>query len=170
MRFFAVISTQASGANWPDYLSMRSEPVPASEEAAVSAPPVDARSGAASGARVLVIDDERQVVELFSEALRRQGHSVTVHTDPLDAMVEIESDPSKFDLIVTDQVMPRFSGKELATEVRNLRRDLPVILCTGHDREAAGVAENGAGVRCVLRKPVRLDELERAVSSCLQTP
>ena len=120
---------------------------------------VRARTGARQVAarlsgRVLVVEDERLVAEFMGELLKTWGLKVTVKTSPVEAYDLLAHDPERFDLVITDQTMPKLTGLELACRMTALRPQLPVILYTGYgeDLEQAELAR--CGVRTLIRKPL----------------
>ena len=81
---------------------------------------------------VLVVDDERAIAILVGELLELNGYTAIVETDAERAWALFAAEPKRFDLVVTDQTMPRLSGARLATQVRSLRPELPVVMMTGY--------------------------------------
>jgi len=67
--------------------------------------------------RVLFVDDEDFLAEWGKEVLLRLGYQVTSMTDSLEAFKAFSADPSRFDLIITDQTMPGMTGIQLAAEM-----------------------------------------------------
>ena len=84
---------------------------------------------------VLIVDDEMAVAKLYGKALERQGYTVTMCTNSQAALALFRAEPQRFDLVLTDMTMPFLSGDELAREVRLIRPDIPVILCTGYHKQ-----------------------------------
>ena len=94
----------------------------------------------------------------------------TVGADPvawLTAQIHA-AEPQRFDLLVTDQTMPRLSGAQLATRIRELRRDLPVVMMTGYSATIDEHKARELGIQTYLCKPVNGDELLAAVVTALQ--
>jgi CheY-like chemotaxis protein len=79
---------------------------------------------------------------------------VTVASSAAEAVSLVTQGLPDFDLVVTDQMMPRKTGIELALELAQLRPDIPVILYTGHSESVAASDSEAAGVRAILTKPV----------------
>ena len=104
--------------------------------------------------RVLVVEDERLVAEFMGELLKTWGLKVTVKTNPVEACELVAGDPARFDLIITDQTMPKLTGLELACRVRELRPDLPVILYTGYSENLEQHELARCGVCALVRKPL----------------
>jgi CheY-like chemotaxis protein len=104
--------------------------------------------------RVLVVEDERLVAEFMGELLKTWGLDVTVKTNPLEACELVASAAGRFDLVITDQTMPKLTGLELACKVTALRPGLPVILYTGYSEDLAPEELARCGVCALVRKPL----------------
>lgn len=116
--------------------------------------------------RILYVDDEEDLVATTGEMLRRLGYEVVATTGSVEALKLFTAHPGRFDLIITDQTMPLLTGTELAGEIRLLRPDVPVLLCSGFMDEDEGTIREearAAGIAEVLRKPVDRDEMARAI-------
>jgi PAS domain S-box-containing protein len=109
--------------------------------------------------RVLVVEDEEMVGDFMSEMLANWGLDVTVKRAPIEAEVWYAHDPSRVDLVITDQTMPRLTGVELARRLTGVRPDLPVILYTGYSDAVNDEAMARSGICALLRKPVDADRL-----------
>ncbi len=128
-------------------------------------PPGVAPPGA--GERLLVVDDEPVIARVVSEQLRRLGYVVTSVTDPEDALELVAEDPEDFDLLITDLQMPRMDGVELAARVGRLRPQLPVVLSTGNRWSVPAATAKAAGIREIVDKPFRIDELAHVLRAVL---
>jgi PAS domain S-box-containing protein len=82
--------------------------------------------------RILFVDDEPLQAELVEKGLGRLGYSVTTMTDSLEALSLLEKSPDDFDLLITDMTMPNMTGDLLAKRVMMIRKELPIIICTGY--------------------------------------
>ena len=82
------------------------------------------------GARVLVVDDEESVRRFVERALREAGYQTTMAADGLEA-IEKCSTQKTFDIVVTDVMMPKMTGDELARRLRQLEPGLKVLYLTG---------------------------------------
>jgi PAS domain S-box-containing protein len=104
--------------------------------------------------RLLFIDDEPMIPEIYESMLQQLGYHVEIRTKPLEAWDYFCENPDKVDMMITDQTMPYITGIELAKKVLELRPGLPIILCTGFSQqEVVDVARN-AGISAVLFKPI----------------
>jgi CheY-like chemotaxis protein len=114
--------------------------------------------------RVLVVDDEQSVAEFMSELLRTWGLEVDVAHGGDEALSMLESDPGAYDLVITDQSMPRMRGIELAGRIAHLSPAAPVVLYTGTADDIARHELEAARVKELVRKPVEPFELRAIVA------
>ena len=146
---------------------------PAEAGEAAAAPQGTGRAGAARPRRpelagsVLVVDDEAIVGEFMRELLETWGLRATCAASGPAALDLVTATPHRFDVVISDQSMPRMTGVQLAQALRDVRGDLPVILYTGYGEGLARPELDGAGIRAVLRKPVEPAALEAALRSAL---
>ena len=117
--------------------------------------------------RILFVDDEQMLVDLGEAALERLGYSVVPVTDSTEALRTFSSDPSKFDLVITDQTMSGLTGVQLAEALLKVRPDIPIILCTGHSETVSADIAKEAGIREYLMKPLAKQELATAIRRVL---
>jgi len=113
--------------------------------------------------RILLVDDEKTIVGLGRQALENLGYRVTGRVSALEALELIESDPGQFDMLVTDQTMPKMTGLTLAQRAISLSPELPVVLCTGYLKEDTRQRASEAGIRVVLPKPYSMSELNQTI-------
>jgi putative two-component system response regulator len=115
--------------------------------------------------KVLIVDDDPDVRELFSEILAEEGYLVETAVDGMEALDKLES--FKPDLILTDYKMPRMDGITLCKVVKNNPEtiDLGVILITGFNDFEVRVHGLSAGADDFLSKPVMLPELKARIKS-----
>jgi CheY-like chemotaxis protein len=121
--------------------------------------------------RILLVDDEEDLALGGKKMLERLGYQVIAETDPREALKRFTTDPSRFDLLITDQTMPHLTGEMLALEVLNLRKDLPIILCSGlgstPQMENAAERAKALGVREMLAKPFERKEISSVIRRLL---
>ena len=106
--------------------------------------------------RILVVDDERQIVRMLRASLQSSGYSVIVANDGLEGFRRFEAD--RPDLIITDLAMPEMNGQELTEAVRRLA-STPIIVLSVRDTEAMKVAALDGGADDYLTKPFSMPEL-----------
>jgi PAS domain S-box-containing protein len=119
------------------------------------------------GGRVLVVDDEPAVGEFMRELLETWGLDASVATGPQAALQLVAESPQRFQAVISDQVMPRMTGLQLAQALRGLRADLPVLLYSGFSDSLAPADLESAGIRALLHKPVEPAALEAALRTVL---
>lgn len=112
---------------------------------------------------ILFVDDEIGLARLGKGFLEELGYQVTCLTSSQAALELIKSKPDEYDLIITDQTMPKMTGIELAKQLKLIAPQLPVILCSGlnYSLESEGIAETN--IRHFLLKPELLDVLPRVL-------
>jgi len=117
--------------------------------------------------RILFVDDEEMLVEWGKSTLERLGYQVTAVTESEKALGIFSLDPFSFDLVVTDQAMPRTDGARLARKLLRIRSDIPIILCTGHSEAISPERAREIGIREFLMKPLARHELAGAIRRVL---
>lgn len=114
---------------------------------------------------ILLVDDEDDVLATQRRLLMRLGYRVAAYSDPASALSAFAKDPARFDLVLTDLVMPGLNGEELAKEIRRLKPDVPIIINSAYRSEPAGQVDE-AGYT-VLAKPTNPPELARKLRELL---
>jgi len=155
-----VYSEQGKGSVFSVYLP-RLEAETAGDHAAKTLPPVGGRE------RVLLVEDEAAQRKSLAESLNRLGYRVTDRANGRSALSIFRKDPKAFDVVITDQAMPRMSGLELSAEIMKVRPDLPIILCTGFSEKVNGGSVEKSGVRDFIMKPFTLQEISRLIRKTL---
>lgn len=118
--------------------------------------------------RVLLVDDERDILDFMSALLEVIGCSVRCVASSTEALRLFEEDPAGVDLVITDQTMPDMTGVELARAMLARRPDLPIILSTGYSAEIDEARAREIGIRRLLRKPVPSRVLRDLVAQYLR--
>ena len=101
------------------------------------------------------------------EILTELGYDVTSRTSSREALALFRTDPSRFDLVITDQTMPDMTGVELAKEILAIRPDMPVIMCTGFSHLVDEEAAREAGIKAFAMKPLTKREIARTIRKVL---
>ena len=140
---------------------------------AICAPAQAAQAGAAPGVAgrgttILVVDDERPVLEAISRILRQDGYAILA-ADSYEEAVSLAS-AHDFQLLLTDRVMPRVSGSSLAERVAELRPAVQVLYMSGYTARALGPQRTGAEEESFLQKPFTTPALLEKVHAALGGP
>ena len=117
--------------------------------------------------RILVVDDEKTIVDITRRILTSLGYEVEARTSSLEALELFEAIPNKFDLVITDMTMPRMTGDMLARELMKIRPDLPIILCTGFSQNITREKAETMGIKAFLMKPLLKEEMAHTIRRVL---
>lgn len=117
--------------------------------------------------RILLVDDEVSILEMAAKHLENLGYQVTTAMGGAEALEMFSQEPERFDLLITDYVMPKMTGANLAERILERKRDLPVILFTGYGDAISLELLKQAGINEVLLKPVVKKELAETVRAIL---
>jgi CheY-like chemotaxis protein len=109
--------------------------------------------------RVLFVDDEEMLAVMSKEMLEILGYSVTVKISSTEALEEFRAHSTDYDIVITDQTMPEIAGIELATKLRAIRPEIPIILCTGFSNAVDEKCAREAGINAFLLKPLTQKDL-----------
>lgn len=124
--------------------------------------PLPIRSGT-----VLLVDDEVDLVDMVRVMLERLGYTVAASVSSLEALASFRREPGQFDLVVTDQTMPKMTGVQLAQEILQLRPDIPIILCSGFNELTNLNHAKEIGIRATLAKPYSIRQLADVIEQCV---
>lgn len=117
--------------------------------------------------RILLVDNDMQIVEVCRRMLEFLGYSVEIRTDSVRALEIFRKEPDKFDLVITGYTMPVMTGTALATEIAAIRPGIPVILLTGYPDVASSSDVKAVGFRGVMQKPIMVSALSKIVRNAL---
>ena len=116
---------------------------------------------------ILLVDDEPLVIEVLQEMLELQGYRITTADGSLKALETFRKAPREFDLVITDMTMPKLTGDRLSLELKKIRTDIPIILCTGYSDKLADKSALDFGVQDFMSKPIKQADLVRTVRNVL---
>ncbi len=130
-------------------------------------PPPSREVGRVSGRShtILLVDDQRAIRELLEQTLTEAGYKVFSAAGAQEALVIVAQHGSTLDLLVTDVVMPKMRGTELAARVRALRPGLPIIFMSGYTGESLSLPADSSDL---LEKPFAPDALLERVARKLE--
>lgn len=116
---------------------------------------------------ILLVEDEPAVIKVIENILARLGYRVVANADPLAALERFRSEPERFDLIISDMTMPMMTGVELAAEVKAIRADIPVVICTGYSPLIDDDKAEQLGISALATKPLEMRSLAAIVRQVL---
>lgn len=137
--------------------------LPVTEATVPTAAPAEAKVSSPDGRTVLIVDDEPLVRRMLERMVESIGLAVVVAGDGYRAL-ELAAE-RRFDAVLLDLSMPGLSGVVVFERLRDTHPELPVIIVTGHLDEVAGLER----AHRVLHKPVRRDDVARALHEVLDT-
>jgi CheY-like chemotaxis protein len=117
--------------------------------------------------RILLVDDDDSVLEVMDELISLLGYTVVSTTSIHEAIRVFQSDPSAFDLVITDQTMPHMTGLEFAQSLLAIRPDTPIIMCTGFSDTVDNAEADKIGIASFLMKPVERSRLAYTIRKVL---
>lgn len=116
---------------------------------------------------LLFVDDDPILVELGREMLKKMGYHVVTRTNSLEALEVFNTEPHRFDLVISDQTMPNLTGIQLAKEIRKKRKDIPIILFSGFSEVINEYNYKSQGINAFLMKPILEKELATTIRNVL---
>jgi CheY-like chemotaxis protein len=122
------------------------------------------------GEQILVAEDEELVRVFVRRALQDAGYRVVAVADGQEALEHFETDPSAIDLVLTDVVMPRMKGPELASRIAELSPETPILYMSGYVDNQALSSQLADRPDALLRKPFSAADLCERVRKSLDRP
>jgi PAS domain S-box-containing protein len=157
---FDVKSAPGRGTTFTIYGPLAEVALAAADDT-VAAPP------RGNGERVLLVDDEAPLLAATAEVLSRLGYQPVSFSDSHAALSAFEAAPGRFDVVVTDEVMPGLTGTGLASVLRRHRPDLPIVLVSGYSGPLLTQQAFAAGVSELLTKPLQSREIATTLARVL---
>jgi PAS domain S-box-containing protein len=157
-----VHSRPGTGSTFEVYLPIAGE---------IGAPivPTEAQIPQGRGETVMLVDDEEALVSLGEEMLAELGYEPVGFQDSAAALEAFQTNPQRFDAVLTDETMPDMTGTELAREIRKLRPDIPVLLMSGYRGRPLAARAATAGINDLLKKPLQSHDIAASLAKALQS-
>lgn len=115
------------------------------------------------GLHVLLVDDEPNLLRVLKRGLQRLGFEVTAMEDPRQAIEAVRQAPDSFHAYITDFDMPGLNGIESTRVIREIRAELPIMLCSGFMDTKTSDEATEAGVTRLMTKPILAKHLAQAI-------
>lgn len=116
---------------------------------------------------ILVVDDEESLADLNYQILMGLGYRVTTKTDPQEALSLFCEAPDTFDLVLTDQTMPKITGFDMANKMLEIRPSIPIILCSGYNSVVNEEQALAAGIKAFVLKPLTIVKIAQLIREVL---
>ncbi len=113
--------------------------------------------------RILFVDDESMILDTMKTMMELLGHRVAAFNNSNEAFDEFRNNPGQYDIVITDMSMPDMTGAVLAEKIKRIRKDIPVILCTGFNESIDEAKALQLGIEEILSKPVRTAKLAETI-------
>jgi len=141
--------------------------LPQSKQGAEVRSTQEASCSVAGTETILLVEDETAVRESTAEYLTEQGYTVLRAQDGLEALQIAEQRPQRIDVLVTDVVMPKMSGRALADKVSTIYPEAKIIFISGYSRNLLNDGPNSDRRYTLLQKPFQLNALGRRIRGML---
>jgi len=116
---------------------------------------------------ILFVDDEPPIARMGSRMLESLGYQVTTRTSSIEALELFKAKPDDFQLVITDMTMPHMTGDKFAIELKQIRADIPIVLCTGYSNKIDADIAQKIGINAFTYKPFSKADLASTVREVL---
>jgi PAS domain S-box-containing protein len=116
---------------------------------------------------ILIVDDESEVADMVSIGLERLGYEAGVCSGGTEAIEVFGDTPDLWRAVISDQIMPDMRGMELIRRIKEIRPDVPCILCTGYSDTLTEETARAGGADAFFQKPVSASRLGRVLAELL---
>ncbi len=157
----SVYTREGEGTTFNILLPLCSDGVMEDEEAESR----EIRGGSES---ILFVDDEQLQVDLARDLLGHLGYKVRAVRGSATALELFREDPEGYDILISDVTMPGMTGDVLTDKVRAIRKDFPVLLCTGFSEGLSELRLKSLGIERLVMKPLLLGELAERIREALE--
>ncbi len=116
---------------------------------------------------ILIVDDEISLVKLEKRILEKCGYKVTTALSSPEVLELFKEHPETFDLVISDQAMPKLIGSDLAKELLGIQPNIKIILVTGYNNDAFISKTKELGIKECVIKPIAPYEFRKTVREVL---
>ena len=113
--------------------------------------------------KICVVDDENDILDLYSEQLTLLGYDVSCFNLPTSAWDKIHNNPDYFDVVISDYGMPEATGLDLANLILTIRPNIPILICTGYSDKLKSDKDLPIGNTFLFKKPVEIEQLHQII-------
>ncbi|MBT3483772.1 MAG: transporter substrate-binding domain-containing protein [Desulfobacula sp.] len=116
---------------------------------------------------ILFVDDEISIIKMVQRMFERLGYKVETATTPEEALDRFSLNPDHFDLVITDMTMPQMTGVKLSEKLKDIREDIPIIVCTGHSNLVDEEKAKEMGLAAYVMKPIDMQKTAQTIRKIL---
>ncbi len=116
---------------------------------------------------ILFVDDEKAITKMMQQMLEKLGYHVEAELSPKKALDLFKSKPDSFDIVITDMTMPQMTGVKFAEKLKEIKSDIPIILCTGHSSLIDEKKVKQLGINGLVMKPVSKSKIAKTIRDIL---
>jgi CheY-like chemotaxis protein len=117
--------------------------------------------------RVLVVDDEVAVARMMNRMLAQLGYRADVCHSSLEALNVFRQHPAEYDLVISDLTMPGMTGLDLAKQLHEMAKEMPIILMTGYGKGISAEDQKEHGITKIIGKPILIKDLALAIREAI---
>ncbi|MCG8617673.1 MAG: PAS domain S-box protein, partial [Desulfobacterales bacterium] len=141
--------------------------LPVLEDETTAKPEGDALPLLTGKGKILLVDDEAQIIRWTTLILKNLGYGVVAFETGTQALRAFQKAPETFDLVLTDLAMPGMDGLTLAGRIKSIRTDVPVVLCTGFSESLDADILQKNGISAMVMKPMIANELATTIHTAM---
>lgn len=116
---------------------------------------------------ILLVDDEESIIILLKEVLMNYDYNVTAYSDSELALAHFKENKNKYDLVITDQTMPKLTGVELSKSILEIQPEISIILCSGYSDSIDKKGAQSIGIKSYMPKPIKNKDLLNTIARLL---
>jgi DNA-binding NtrC family response regulator len=132
--------------------------------------PLETQSPLSVKKHILIVDDEKVVLQTQYLLLAEFGYEVTVFSEAAVAIDYYKENHPEIDLVILDMNMPKLSGKQCYREFKKIRPDVRVIISTGYNIEIEAEELLKTGIAGLIQKPFTSNQLRQVIAKALKPP
>ncbi len=159
--YFEIFSTPGKGTNFYIYFPIVMEKIEISDLKFKKPPPLKGND------KIMFVDDEDPIRQTAKNIIERYGYKVSLFRNGIEAQKEFEKHPDQFDLVITDMNMPEMAGDKLVVELKKIRPDIPIIICTGFSDTMTKEKAASISISGFLMKPIVMKNLVQKIREVL---
>jgi DNA-binding NtrC family response regulator len=118
--------------------------------------------------KILLVEDDADLAELFSQALTSGGYTVDKFTGPVEACSSFKANPSKYQLVISDVRMPGMTGLQLVKRINEMNRNVKVLLMSAYELNSLGSDLKEVTIEAFLKKPMHVNQLLSVVERSIK--